>query len=107
VPLSCVLGYINLPAALGFLALAVLAGICLSLSAMLLEDMAFRRFVLWRDFLRLVAFSVLENFGYRQVMTAYRVRGFWSYLRGNHSWGVIERRGFDPVPELPASVGMR
>ncbi len=107
VPLSYFLGFLNLPAALGFLALALLAGICLSLSALLLEDMAFRRFVRWRDFGRMIIFSVLENFGYRQVMTAYRVRGFWSYLRGNHSWGTIDRRGFEPLEELQPAVGMR
>jgi len=94
VPLSFGLGYLNLVGALAFFALAVLAGICLSLSALLLEDMAFRRFVEWRDFRRLVSFAMLENFGYRQLMTFYRVRGFWSYVRGNHSWGTIDRTSF-------------
>jgi cellulose synthase/poly-beta-1,6-N-acetylglucosamine synthase-like glycosyltransferase len=107
VPLAFGLGYLNAPAALAFLALAILAGICLSLSALLLEDMAFRRFGEWRDFGRLVVFSVLENFGYRQIMTAYRVRGFWSYLRGNHSWGTIDRTGFESTDELQPAVGMR
>ena len=107
VPLAYALGYLNGSAALAFLALAVLAGICLSLSALLLEDMAFRRFAEWRDFGRLIVFSVIENFGYRQIMTLYRVRGFWSYVRGNHSWGTIDRRGFEPADELQPAVGMR
>jgi Glycosyl transferase family 2/HEAT repeats len=48
----------------------------------------------WRDFRRLVSFSMLENFGSRQLTTIYRVRGFWSYVRGNHSWGHIDRTSF-------------
>ena len=47
----------------------------------------------------------MESFGYRQLMTYYRVRGFWSYLRGDHAWGHIDRAGF--TPELQPEVGMR
>jgi cellulose synthase/poly-beta-1,6-N-acetylglucosamine synthase-like glycosyltransferase len=106
IPLAFLLGYINVLAAAGFFALAVGSGISLSLSALLLEDMAFRRFGRWRDFLRLLAFCLMENFGYRQVMTFYRVRGFWSYLRGDHNWGHIDRKGFAAEPLQP-EVGMR
>ena len=52
-----------------------LAGLLLSISAVLLEDFAFRRYGRLRDLLRLVAYGVLENIGYRQLITAYRVAG--------------------------------
>ena len=68
--------------------------------------MAFRKFGRWRDFGRLVLFCVIENFGYRQLMTYYRVRGFVSYLRGDHGWGTIDRAGFAP-DALQPDVGMR
>ena len=75
---------------------AVGSGVCLSLSALLLEDMAFRKFGRWRDFGRLVLFCVIENFGYRQLMTYYRVRGFVSYLRGDDGWGHDRPRRLHP-----------
>ena len=68
--------------------------------------MAFRKFGRWRDFGRLVLFCVLENFGYRQLMNLYRVRGFISYVRGDHDWGHIDRAGFAP-DALQPEVGMR
>ncbi len=106
IPLGFALGYINGWAAALFFTLAVGSGICLSLSALLLEDLAFRKFGRWRDFGRLVTFCVLENFGYRQLMTYYRVRGFVSYARGDHGWGHIDRAGFTP-DALQPDVGMR
>ncbi|MGA2924793.1 MAG: glycosyltransferase family 2 protein [Solirubrobacteraceae bacterium] len=96
---SLALGIVNVDFALEFLAVAVLAGVVLSISAVLLEDVAFRRFGRVRDLLWLLAYAILENLGYRQVITAYRSRGFFSYLRGNKAWGQIQRRGFRPAPE--------
>jgi hypothetical protein len=75
----------------------VLSGVLLSLAAVLLEDLAFRQFERQRDLLRLVAYAVAENFGYRQLMTGYRLRGFFAYLRGDKAWGEIRRVGFAQV----------
>lgn len=91
---SLVLGVINVQFAALFFGVAVLSGLLLSLAAVLLEDLAFRRFDRPGELAKLVAYSVVENFGYRQLMTAYRVRGFVAYLRGDTGWGEIERVGF-------------
>lgn len=91
---SLVLGAINWPFALVFMAVALLSGVVLSLSAVLLEDVAFRRHGGLLDLARLIAYAIGENFGYRQIITYYRVRGFFAFLRGDRAWGVIERRGF-------------
>jgi hypothetical protein len=102
---SLALGVINVKFAVVFFAVAVLSGVLLSLAAVLLEDLAFRRFERRGELLQLVAYSVAENFGYRQLMTCYRVRGFFAYLRGNKAWGEMRRVGFTPVavstPEAP------
>ncbi|MBA2504458.1 MAG: hypothetical protein H0V29_00775 [Thermoleophilaceae bacterium] len=45
---------------------------------------------------------MLENFGYRQIITLYRLRGFFSYLRGDKQWGEIKRVGFD-APDAPSA----
>ena len=97
VVVSLVLGVVNVSFALVFFAVAVLSGVLLSLAALLLEDLAFRRFERRSELLRLLAYCVAENFGYRQLMTGYRVRGFFAYLRGNKGWGEIRRVGFSEV----------
>jgi cellulose synthase/poly-beta-1,6-N-acetylglucosamine synthase-like glycosyltransferase len=91
---SLALGVVNAEFALAFIGVAILSGLLLSLSAVLLEDTAFRRYGRMRELLRLVAYGVFENFGYRQVITVYRVRGFFAYLRGNKAWGEMRRVGF-------------
>ena len=97
VVLSLALGIVNVSFAVLFFAIAVLSGVFLSLTAVLLEDLAFRRFERNGELLQLVAYSVAENFGYRQLMTSYRVRGFFAYLRGNKAWGEIRRVGFSEI----------
>lgn len=98
---SLAVGAINVAFAVVFFAVAVLSGVLLSLAAVLLEDVAFHRFARTSDLIRLLAFSIAENFGYRQLMTGYRVRGFFAYLRGNKAWGQIQRVGFAPMPASP------
>jgi hypothetical protein len=59
----------------------------------LLEDIAFRRYPSAHDLGRLLVGALLENFGFRQLTVWWRVQAFWGYLRGDLSWGAMERRG--------------
>jgi cellulose synthase/poly-beta-1,6-N-acetylglucosamine synthase-like glycosyltransferase len=93
VPLCYFLGLLDTRFMLAFLAVSVLYGILLSVSAVLLEDMAFRRYPRARDLALLVLVGILENLGYRQVTAWWRARAFWDYWRGDLGWGRMERRG--------------
>jgi cellulose synthase/poly-beta-1,6-N-acetylglucosamine synthase-like glycosyltransferase len=76
-----------------FFILAIAYMVLVSALAVLLEDIAFRRYPSVRDLGLLVLAAMLENFGYRQLTVWWRVRAFWEYLRGDLSWGAMERRG--------------
>jgi cellulose synthase/poly-beta-1,6-N-acetylglucosamine synthase-like glycosyltransferase len=86
-------GLLSLSYAVTFLILSLLYGILISVLAVLLEDIAFRRYPSLRDLGVLVAGAVLENLGYRQLTVWWRVRAFWQFWRGDLSWGAMERRG--------------
>src|SRR2546425_550465 len=73
---------------------AVLYGTLISLSAVVLEELTFRRYPRARDLLVLAGFAVLENFGYRQLTTWWRVRGTMDFLRNKQGWGTMTRKGF-------------
>jgi cellulose synthase/poly-beta-1,6-N-acetylglucosamine synthase-like glycosyltransferase len=75
------------------LVLSLVYAMLVSILAVLLEDLAFRRYPRLRDLGVLVGGAVLENFGYRQLTVWWRVRAFWEYFRGDLSWGAMERRG--------------
>jgi cellulose synthase/poly-beta-1,6-N-acetylglucosamine synthase-like glycosyltransferase len=92
-PVLLVLGLLNPAGAYAFFVLTVMYTILVSALAVLLEDIAFRRYPRVGDLGRLLAGAVLENFGFRQITVWWRVRAFWEYLRGDLSWGAMERRG--------------
>ncbi len=92
--LSYLLGLLNTQFFLLFLAVAILYGIFLSVAAVLLEEISFRRYPSWQDLIKLLAFSILENFGYRQMLSAFKVKAFWDFLRQRRAWGRIARSGF-------------
>jgi cellulose synthase/poly-beta-1,6-N-acetylglucosamine synthase-like glycosyltransferase len=80
-------------AELFFLA-AVVYGTLLSVAAVALEELSFRRYPRVTDLLRLAAYGVLENFGYRQLATWWRIVGVVDYLKGKQGWGTMKRKGF-------------
>jgi cellulose synthase/poly-beta-1,6-N-acetylglucosamine synthase-like glycosyltransferase len=84
-----------------FLVVAGLLGVVLSLAALTLEEHSFRRHRDGRDIARLVGFSVLENVGYRQIVSFWRFLAFFDLLRGRAEWGEMRRKGFTTVAEAP------
>jgi cellulose synthase/poly-beta-1,6-N-acetylglucosamine synthase-like glycosyltransferase len=93
VPISYFLGLLNTRHLVAFLAAAFLLSMLLSVFAVFLDDITFRRHPRARDLALLVLVSIIENIGYRQVTVWWRVRSFWEYWRGAGGWGQMERRG--------------
>ena len=93
VPLAYLAGILNVPYMMAFLALAFLLSMVLSIFAVLLDDIAFRRHARARDLALLILVSIVENLGYRQITVWWRVCAFWEYWRGDSGWGQMERRG--------------
>jgi cellulose synthase/poly-beta-1,6-N-acetylglucosamine synthase-like glycosyltransferase len=79
-----------------FLALALGFGVMLSALALLLEEMSYHVYPDKRDLLKLFAFGILENFGYRQMNVLWRLTGTWQWLRGKQGqWGAMKRRSLE------------
>jgi cellulose synthase/poly-beta-1,6-N-acetylglucosamine synthase-like glycosyltransferase len=92
-PVLWALGLLSISVAGTFFMLAIMYTVLVSALAVLLEDIAFRRYAGVRDLARLLIAAVLENFGFRQLTVWWRVRAFWEYFRGDLSWGAMERKG--------------
>jgi cellulose synthase/poly-beta-1,6-N-acetylglucosamine synthase-like glycosyltransferase len=86
-------GFLDVRFAQLLFAAAILYATLISVAAVLLEELSFRRYLRLGDVLALVAAAVLENFGYRQLTAWYRLRGTIDYLRGRTSWGAMTRKG--------------
>ena len=92
---SLFLGIADPDFALLFLLVSIGFGLLLSLWATVLEEVSFRRYPAFRDFLLLLWFSVIEAFGYRQITLWFRLQSYWKYVRGDLRWGAMEREGFE------------
>ncbi|XEC95233.1 glycosyltransferase family 2 protein [Paenibacillus tarimensis] len=87
------LGLVNLYFAIFFLISTLVFGIFLSMTAVLLEEISFRRYTKVSQFVKLVYFSIIENFWYRQVNAFWRTFAFYKYWRNERSWTDMERKG--------------
>ena len=71
-------------------------GVFISTMALALEQDEIERFRTPRDLWFYVLTSVIENFGYRQLCSYWRLRAFVEYFTGKKaSWGAMDRRGFN------------
>jgi cellulose synthase/poly-beta-1,6-N-acetylglucosamine synthase-like glycosyltransferase len=83
-----------------FFSVSIMFGILLSTSAVLLEEFTTLRYPSWRHSLSLFGTAILENLGFRQLLTWWRVQGLVEGLKGKRGgWGVMERRGFQTAPK--------
>lgn len=81
-----------------FFLVAILYGVMLSVGAILIEELSFRRYERWLDIWKLILYAVLENFGYRQTLSFWRSWSFVTYFRRKNYWGHISRKGFRVKP---------
>jgi len=96
VALGFALGVVNTPYALMFMAVAYGYATLVTLVAMAIEELSFHKYPRWRDLGAILVASVLENVGYRQATSWWRLEGWWASLIGRkHVWGVMTRQGFD------------
>jgi len=86
-------GVINLQFAVLFLTVAVIFGIVLSLGSLVLEELSFRKYPKISHIFILFIISIMENFGYRQIHSWWRLKGTLDFLRGKKQWGKMERKG--------------
>jgi cellulose synthase/poly-beta-1,6-N-acetylglucosamine synthase-like glycosyltransferase len=85
-------GYLNGPAALLFLFASVGMGLLLSTSAILLEERSFHVYPGYRTSIKLFLLAVIENFGYRQLNSWWRLWGTFQHFKGSESkWGDMKR----------------
>jgi cellulose synthase/poly-beta-1,6-N-acetylglucosamine synthase-like glycosyltransferase len=86
------LGWLSMPEALIFLALAISLGMLLSTSAIMLEELSFHIYPRTRDLMLLYTIAIVENFGFRQLTAIWRLQGLVRWLRGGkHKWETLTR----------------
>ena len=97
-----VFGLISWQAFSVFLFMANGLGILLSASGLLLEEISFHIYPKFSQLALLALVVVLENLGYRQLNTWWRLIGLYRWaLQHESSWGEMKRKGVGQQPRLP------
>lgn len=87
------LGLISWPAFAAFLMAAMGMGMLLSTSAILLEEMSFHLYPKPTHAAKLFLVAILENFGYRQLNSVWRLIGLVRWMTGHKGgWGKMKRK---------------
>jgi cellulose synthase/poly-beta-1,6-N-acetylglucosamine synthase-like glycosyltransferase len=78
-----------------FMLVSLVFGMFLSVTALALEEASLRRYPKLSQLGGLVLYSLLEQFGYRQLTAVWRLRALTQALRSKHRghWGAMDRRG--------------
>jgi cellulose synthase/poly-beta-1,6-N-acetylglucosamine synthase-like glycosyltransferase len=103
---TIILGVLSVRALVAFMAFATAANVCLSTLSVLLCIRSERGAAvqvaglalfpygrLWDASLLFVT-GFVSNFGYRQYLVAWQLRGLWDFLKGKKGWDKFARKGF-------------
>ena len=91
--LSYVVGILNTKFLMLFFALAILYGVFLSTAGIFLEELTYRRYPKWRHLFELLLYGVLENFGYRQINSFWRLQAMVMFVTGRTRWEYVQHKG--------------
>ena len=91
--LAAALGTLSRGFCLQFLIFGYAFATVISIGSVLQEEITYKRYNDWKDVVRLVSYCFFEHFPYRQLHMIWRLQGLWQYLRGDHEWKPLKRKG--------------
>ncbi|WAC20877.1 glycosyltransferase [Luteolibacter sp. SL250] len=98
VPLCTLAGILSIEFFFAYCAVVFGFGISLSLGSFVLSEFVLRRHGRAVDLWWMGLGAIVENLGYRQLNSFWRVMGIWQFLKGKQGWGDMQRKGFQVRP---------
>ncbi len=95
IPISWALGFLDFEFMISFYILGILYGTILSVGSLLLEENIFGKYPKISQILKLFFFAVVDNLGYRQVMTIIKIIAMLRFSKNRNQWGNIKRRKYN------------
>ncbi len=91
--ISSIFGLLSLEVLLLLMLTSIGLGITLSLFSLLVTEKE-QLYLNKDDTFRLILIAIIENFGWRQFISIFRIVGFFSSMRREKGWGTMVRKGF-------------
>ena len=99
--IAAIVGLLNASIALLLFTTTILLGILVSISSVFISEFDVEMYST-KDIIRLLRMAIIENFGIRQLVSLWRVTGYFSAMRKSRGWGVQVRKGFSTKPAPPS-----
>jgi len=87
------MGLLNTPVVLLLFAATIMTGTFISTASLIIAGQEMRHFTI-KEVVRLISYSVIENFGFRQIISFLRCRSYINVLLSVAGWGIMVRKGF-------------
>jgi hypothetical protein len=97
---SAILGVLSRGFFLQFLLFGYAFATMISIGSVLQEELTYKRYNDWQDVVRLVTYCFVEHFPYRQMHMIWRLQGTWRFIRGDHEWKPLKRKGLQSADAL-------
>ncbi len=91
------IGAINWPFFLLLFAFAYTFGVSFSIYSLMYEEYSYHKYRNLGQILKLILIAFFEPITFHYIQLVYAIRGNFSYLVGNKSWGNMEHHGFKDV----------
>ena len=91
--LALIFGLLNLTIVLGIFTASIVFGVVISLASLFMSEKEIIMMNTKEAFI-LILFAILENFGYRQLLSLQRVSSSFKAIKESGSWGTQKRKGF-------------
>jgi len=95
IPFTLIMGELNMFFFVIYFLLSVALGIILSEGSLVIEQYTHRGAMTAKQSISISIYALLENFGYRQMITVFRMEGIIKYRKLRRSWGKIKRKEFE------------
>ena len=95
IPFMLIMGELNMFFFVIYFLLSVALGVILSQGSLVLEQYTHRAAMTAKQSIAISAYAIFENFGYRQLITIFRVEGIFKYRKLRRTWGKIKRKEFE------------
>lgn len=99
IPLNIYFGLVILPQIFLLLIFAMILGIITSVGSLIVNTIVTVNDFSKKDFLKLVAYCILENFTFRPYVFLLRLQALFGYTKYLHVWDSITRKAFDKVSD--------
>ncbi|MBU2515125.1 glycosyltransferase [bacterium] len=91
--IAAIFGLINAKLAILLFVSTILMGVFISIFSLIIAEKENEIFTMREVFL-MIAYAVLENLGFRQTISFWRVTGYFSAMKKPKGWGTMVRKGF-------------